>query len=63
MSRNRSQARSQTPPSGAKSDLPVGMSAVTPLKPRPKLLAVLSILFAAWISFLLVLYFTTVHHA
>jgi hypothetical protein len=30
-----------------------------PLKPRPVLLAVLSLVFAAWISFLVVLYFKT----
>ena len=32
----------------------------TTLKPRPKLLLVLSILFALWIALLLVLYFTTI---
>lgn len=31
-----------------------------PLKPRPKLLVVLSMIFAAWVAFLLVLYFTTI---
>jgi hypothetical protein len=30
------------------------------LRPRPKLLIALSILFAAWVGFLLVLYFTTI---
>ena len=32
-----------------------------PLKPRPVLLAVMSVLFALWMAFLVVLYFKTSH--
>ena len=32
-----------------------------PLRPRPRLLMVLSVLLALWVAFLLVLYFRTVH--
>ena len=32
-----------------------------PLKPRPGLLAALSVVFALWVSFLVVLYFKTVY--
>lgn len=31
-----------------------------PLKPRPKLLLILSLVFAGWVIFLLTLYFTTI---
>jgi hypothetical protein len=34
---------------------------VRPLKPRPKLLAVTSIVFALWVAFLVGLYFKTVY--
>lgn len=33
--------------------------AVQPLKPRPKLLAILAVVFAAWVGFLVTLYFKT----
>ena len=36
-------------------------TAPTPLKPRPKLLLVLSIVFVLWVAFLLTMYFTTVY--
>ncbi|HEX2972086.1 MAG TPA: hypothetical protein VHP11_07120 [Tepidisphaeraceae bacterium] len=45
------------------SSQPSTLPAPTPLKAQPKLLAILSIVFAAWIGFLLVLYFTTIHHS
>ena len=32
-----------------------------PLKPRPVLLLVTSVVFALWMAFLIVLYFTTIH--
>jgi hypothetical protein len=32
-----------------------------PLKPRPVLFAVLCVVFALWMVFLIVLYFTTIH--
>jgi hypothetical protein len=54
--------RNQAPPPGNQPEQSAQVPP-PPFKPRPKLLAILSILFAAWISFLLVLYFTTVHHA
>jgi hypothetical protein len=54
-----------------KKDQPAGGSAssapgaaapvVQPLKPRPRLLAVMSVLFAAWVVFLVTLYFRTTH--
>ena len=34
---------------------------VDPLTPRPGLLAVLAVLFAVWMAFLVYLYFTTLH--
>lgn len=40
-------------------DDPVALT-TRPLKPRPRLLAILSIMFAAWMAFLVVLYFTTI---
>lgn len=55
------QGRKQVPVAGEKpgqGDKP----GVVPFTPRPKLLAVLSVLFAGWIAFLLMLYFTTVRH-
>ncbi len=46
----------------AHNDRPASRQArnVTPLKPRPLLLAVLSVIFALWVGFLIVLYFTTI---
>ena len=34
---------------------------IVALKPRPKLLLILSIVFALWVGLLLVLYFTTIY--
>ena len=35
--------------------------AADPLKPRPRMLVVLAIVFALWLAFLLTMYFTTVY--
>jgi len=52
--RDRRNTPPPAPPAG-----PVGYS--TDLKPRPRLLLVLSILFALWVALLLTMYFTTVY--
>ena len=36
-------------------------SAADPLKPRPRMLVILAIVFALWLAFLLTMYFTTVY--
>lgn len=40
---------------------PSASAAPDPLKPRPRLLMVLSIVFVLWVAFLLTMYFTTVY--
>jgi hypothetical protein len=49
--------RQSNPPAPPAADPPTYS---TTLKPRPRLLMVLSIIFAAWVALLLVMYFTTV---
>ena len=40
---------------------PSPSAAADPLKPRPRMLVVLAIVFALWLAFLLTMYFTTVY--
>ena len=50
------------PAGGSASSAPGGDAPVVqPLKPRPRLLAVMSVVFAAWVVFLVALYFKTSH--
>ena len=53
-------SRGSAPPA-SKEEAATGALLVRSLTPRPKLLAVLSTLFALWVAFLVGLYFKTIH--
>ena len=59
----RGRGKPQLPPKSNRDPEPVAPAPVPvrPLKPRPVLLAVMSVVFALWMAFLVVLYFKTIH--
>ena len=54
---------SAPPPAAKAADAPHSPHVFTPhpFKPRPVLLAVISVIFALWVAFLVVLYFKTIY--
>ena len=63
MAGGRGKPKSPPPPKAKPNPEPAAPAPVParPLKPRPALLAVMSVVFALWMAFLIALYFKTSH--